>query len=99
MLAIQLLSDVQSVLEAKAKDYGANNDPLFNFHLEATMIDIAVQQGLRGRDISYLTLIMVKIGRLITLIGKGAEPTNESLQDTFSDLLGYAALWGQERTE
>ena len=49
------------------------------------------------RDKVYIIQIVNKIARLASLLGQ-KEPKNESVEDTFLDLVNYCALWAEDRT-
>ena len=48
-------------------------------------------------DKVYVTLISTKLARLAVLLNKGTIPKNESIEDSFIDLVNYCALWGSKR--
>lgn len=50
------------------------------------------------QDKSYVILIGTKLARLGSLLDS-KEPNNESIDDTFLDLINYCALWMERRTE
>ena len=52
----------------------------------------------RDIDKVFATLIAVKIARLASLLGR-KEPNNESIADTFVDLVNYGSLWGGYSTQ
>lgn len=96
MLAETFCKNVCEVLKRKTHDYeGKGGDRLFNFRFAALVIDQAIEQDLRGDHLAYLSLICVKIARLISLLGERKVPVNEALDDTINDLIGYVALWGE----
>lgn len=47
------------------------------------------------RDKAYAVLIGTKLARLGSLLSKESKPNNESIEDTFVDLINYCALWGE----
>ncbi len=49
------------------------------------------------QDKPYAVLIGTKLARLGSLLGK-KEPKNESIEDTFLDLINYCALWFESRS-
>lgn len=48
-------------------------------------------------DKVYVTLITTKLARLATLLNKEGPPKNESIYDSFVDLVNYCSLWGSKR--
>lgn len=49
-------------------------------------------------DKPYVVLIGTKLARLASLLG-AKEPKNESIDDTFLDLVNYCTLWASRRTK
>lgn len=49
-------------------------------------------------DKSYVILIGTKLARLGSLLSTAKEPKNESIEDSFLDLINYCALWMERRT-
>ena len=78
------------VLESKSEDY-ATEDVLSNFKqvssaAKALNIDV-------GNSTNYaLFMCLLKIARLTNLINNNKVPNNESIEDSFVDLIGYSKL-------
>jgi len=78
------------VLESKGEDY-ATEDVLSNFKqvssaAKALNIDV-------GNPTNYaLFMCVLKIARLTNLINNNKVPNNESIEDSFVDLIGYSKL-------
>lgn len=51
------------------------------------------------RDKSYAVLIGTKLARLGSLLSKDDKPNNESIEDNFSDIINYFALWLERVSE
>lgn len=51
------------------------------------------------QDKPYAVLIGTKLARLGALLSSEREPNNESIEDSFADLVNYCALWMERRTE
>lgn len=88
----QILLNGAKLMKAKQKDY-VNGDTHQNFNRSTSVIcwfkdDI---------DKVYVTLITTKMARLAVLLSSGNEPENESIRDSFVDLVNYCALWGSRR--
>lgn len=71
-----IADELVSVLVSKQRDYGPNN--------------IALAPG--GPMNGLLVRMFDKINRLENLLASGAEPENESLEDTFVDLANYGII-------
>lgn len=83
------------ILDAKGQDYADPQNAFSNFELVGAMLDEAVRGGMAHADLSFLALIMTKIVRIMNLRAQRAAPCNESLTDTFRDLINYCGLWAQ----
>lgn len=72
---------IVTTLLRKNRDYGgsAHKRPLL-------MPSLTPRQGL-------LVRMSDKVHRMILLLEKGSPEVNESLEDTFTDLIGYCMLW------
>lgn len=72
---------IVTTLLRKNRDYGgsAHKRPLL-------MPSLTPRQGL-------LVRMSDKVHRMISLLEKGSPEVNESLEDTFTDLIGYCMLW------
>jgi hypothetical protein len=71
----------------KNDDYAGDNGPFFNFEFAETVG--AIFKG--ARDKVYAIVIGVKLARLSVVLYKQA--TNESVEDTFDDMINYATIW------
>lgn len=91
----ELLDSCASILDAKAQDYTTDMkvDRFENF----TRAAVVGSWFADDRDKVYATLITVKLARLASLLGREKTPNNESILDTFKDLVNYSALWGSNR--
>jgi len=72
----------------KGNDYagkGQNDDRLYNFKAPAGLINVHPAKV-------ALTLMSVKISRMITLLDSGETPNFEAINDTSLDLIVYAIL-------
>ena len=79
-----LVAQMRNTLIAKGDDY-ANSDRLSNFK------DTAAICGLQPRQI-VLTMIAIKVARLVVLLNKEGGPINEPIADSVLDLANYAIL-------
>ena len=78
------------VLKTKGEDY-AGEDVLSNFK---QVSEAAKALGLNVTDPTNYALFMcvLKIARLTNLINNNKVPNNESIEDSFVDLIGYSKL-------
>jgi hypothetical protein len=71
----------------KNDDYSGDNGAFFNFQFADYVASIF--KGTRDRV--YAVVIGIKIARLSVVMYKPAN--NESVEDTFNDLINYACIW------
>lgn len=83
------LDKSRTIHEKKNEDYASANDPLDNFDRSNSV----ASWFLDAKYKSYTVLIGTKLARLATLLNSTKEPNNESIDDTFLDLLTYVNLW------
>lgn len=81
------------LLERKNADYAAKHNRHENFEHSA----MVMEWFKKDIDKVYIALITTKITRLATLLNSEMEPNNESIEDSFVDLVNYCALWGSKR--
>ena len=74
--ANDLYDEAYAVLLSKQRDYGPNN----------------IRRAPFGEMIGLLTRINDKVARAIHLTKTGADGENESLRDTYLDLMNYGAI-------
>ena len=84
-----LLTSMAAMHDRKNEDYATAGNPYSNFEISGSIAAMFKEPA----DISFATLIGVKLARLGELLGKGKAPKNESVQDTLLDMAVYAALW------
>ena len=88
--AINTLEKCIEVHKLKNADYtGNNSDPLFNFHMSQVIMNYFTNEN----DKIFVALISTKLARIAALRNSGNKPNNESLFDSFDDLINYTALW------
>ena len=74
----------------KNQDYtGKSGNPFFNFDVAESISNLFDN----NIDKTYAVMIGIKIGRIAALLNSGKEPNNESLLDSFDDLIVYCAIW------
>ena len=85
-----VFKNLEKTLANKGHDY-ATEDVLSNFKRlskAATILGITLDT-----PIGYaLFMILMKLDRVSNLTSKGKKPKNESVKDSFGDLLGYSLL-------
>lgn len=82
------------ITTSKRNDYTSSTDNHENFKRSAELSSWFKNE----QDKSYVILIGTKLARLGSLLDS-KEPNNESIDDTFIDLINYCALWMERRTE
>jgi hypothetical protein len=75
--------------EKKNDDYAGEQGPFFNFDFAKYLSALFTN----ARDKVYAVIIGVKIARLVVLLNRGGKASNESVEDTFDDLIVYATIW------
>jgi len=78
---------------SKRHDYTSSEDEHENFK----RTEILLTWFNSPIDKPYIALIGTKLARLASLLDM-KEPKNESIEDTFLDLVNYCALWSERRT-
>lgn len=74
----------------KNEDYtGKDSNRFFNFNVADTISNLFES----NRDKVFSTMIGIKLGRIAALLNSGKAANNESVLDSFDDLIIYAAIW------
>jgi len=89
----EILFRCRQISESKRHDYTTSGSKHENFKRSAHVASWFKED----RDKTYVVLISTKIARLASLLGQ-KKPKNESVEDTFLDLVNYCALWAEDRT-
>jgi hypothetical protein len=82
---------------SKRRDYTTN--PSVNNHENFERSAELISWFNNKRDQPYVCLIGTKLARLASLLSDGRKPNNESIDDTFLDLINYCALWYERISE
>lgn len=90
----EIFKKCQKLTMLKRHDYTSTSDNHENFKRSSEIGSWFSDD----QDKSYAILIGTKLARLGSLLGR-KEPNNESIEDTFMDLINYTALWMERRTE
>lgn len=91
----ELFNKCQSLMGAKAHDY--TKDAAVDRYENFSRSSLVASWFSDDKDKVFVVLIATKLARLATLLGN-KEPKNESIEDSFVDLINYCALWAGERT-
>ncbi len=85
---IEFLEQSKIIHLKKNQDYANESNPFSNFERSAELISWFNN----SIDVSFIALIGTKLARIAEL-RDGRIPNNESLDDSFLDLLTYVGLW------
>lgn len=85
---IELLEQSKAIHLRKNQDYANESNPFSNFERSAEL----VRWFTTSTDRVFIALIGTKLARIAEL-SDGRIPNNESLDDSFLDLVTYCALW------
>ncbi len=85
---IDTFDKLKELHRKKNDDYAGTNGPFFNFKFAQDLIGYFRAD----RDKIFVTQIGIKLARLSVLLDS-REPKNESIEDSFDDLINYCAIW------
>ncbi len=89
----ELMDKGRALLKLKADDYTSGlSDRYENFNRSSEVISWFKNDT----DKVFVTLITTKLARLASLLDSKS-PKNESIEDSFVDLINYCSLWGGKR--
>lgn|SRR5574339_41070 len=89
---IEILEKSLQIHLKKNEDYASAGNPFSNFEFSAKI----VKEFKNEEDKGFVALIATKLARLAEL-SDGRIPNNESVDDSFLDLVTYCALWAAYR--
>lgn len=90
-----VLMDIAVGIHDKKKiDYASPGNDFENFQRAS----LVASWFKNDDDKVYATMLTIKLARLATLLNSTEQPQNESITDSFIDLVNYAALWGSFRS-
>jgi hypothetical protein len=95
MKAEAILEQGRKLLKTKGEDYTEDRDK--NQFQNFDRSNLVASWFKNDDDKSFAVLIGVKLARLASLLSSDKDPNNESIQDSFVDLVNYAALWAAYR--
>jgi len=90
----EIFKKCQKISLSKRQDYTSSSDNHENFKRSAEISSWFKSD----QDKAYAVLVGTKLARLGSLLDT-KQPNNESIDDTFLDLVNYCALWAERRTE
>ena len=76
MHLMDVVDEIRRTMLSKQKDYGPNN----------------IRRSPYGAQEGLIVRLYDKVARAANLTGKGKQPENESLRDTFLDIAGYGVI-------
>lgn len=88
----ELLSNGAKLMKSKREDYSD-----LGVHQNFERSESVIAWFKEDIDKVFVTLISTKLSRLAVLLSKDGNPKNESIEDSFIDLVNYCALWGSKR--
>lgn len=86
----KLDGDLLDILKSKGKDY-ADSDVLSNFKIVSEIVKLAKIDATLPEGYAML-MVILKIVRIWNLKTSGKTPENESLLDSYKDLINYCKL-------
>lgn len=87
-----LLKQTEKILKAKSHDYSSENNLFSAFQFVGLILNWAIDAGVCGTPLVFLTFISAKLARLIEIFGSGKVPKNETVTDTCIDGANYFLL-------
>lgn len=95
MTVEQLYEKALEITMSKRQDYTTNHlaDNHENFKRSAELISWFKSD----QDKAYVNHIGTKLARLASLLSDERVPNNESIEDSFIDLINYCGLWAERR--
>lgn len=85
----RILNQIRTIHSKKNEDYSANSKPFENFDRSTEIMSWFEYNGHK----SFVWPIATKLARLATLLNSKKKPNNESIEDSFLDLVTYCVLW------
>jgi hypothetical protein len=84
---IETYDKLKVLHKTKNDDYSGNHGPFYNFEVCEYISNLFTNT----RDKVYAIFLSVKLARLSVVLTKS--PNHETVEDTFDDLINYAAIW------
>lgn len=95
-LFYKLLEEMADTHDKKSHDYANNDNPYGNYYFAG---QVAAMFSHSPEDAGFAGRLAEKIYRIAVLTASGAQPKNESLEDTERDIAVISALWAASRRE
>jgi len=92
----KMLEQMGEIHERKSHDYASNENPYGNYHFAGK---IALLFSHSEQDAGFVGRIAEKIYRLANLENSQKTPSNESIEDTETDICVITLLWMASRRE
>lgn len=86
---INTFDKLKELHRKKNDDYAGDKGAFFNFDFCAYVSGLFKSAS----DKVFATFVSVKLARLAVLLSKNGDAVNESVEDSFDDLIAYAAIW------
>lgn len=93
----EIFKKCEALTMSKRQDY--TNNPEVDSHENFKRSAMIANWFDYDIDTAYVVLIGTKLARLSSLLNNDKTPNNESVEDTFLDLINYCALWAERRTD
>lgn len=93
----QIFNKCASIILSKRADYTTH--PEIDNHENFKRSALIASWFKSDDDKAYAVLIGTKLARLGALLADNRTPNNESIDDSFVDLINYCALWMERRTQ
>lgn len=85
----ETLDKVLELHVKKNSDYATKENPFSNFDFTAETL----KEFKNSRDQAFVWPIATKLSRLGNLLSNDKNPNNESIEDSFDDIITYTILW------
>jgi len=86
---IETFYNLAKLHEKKNNDYSSQDNPFENFERS----ELIMSWFKKDFDKPFVNQIANKIARLANLLSNDMFPNNESIEDSFDDIIVYTALW------
>jgi len=90
---IKTLEHLKLLHQKKNQDYATGANPFSNFDFADYVNQFAMGCGCDPTHLPFINHLSTKLSRLFVLLDSDSIPNNESVEDSFDDLICYALLW------
>jgi hypothetical protein len=91
----ELFDSCAELSMSKRQDY--TNNPIADAHENFKRTAELISWFKHDQDKAYVNHIATKLARLSSLLNTERVPNNESIEDSFRDLINYCGLWAERR--